>query len=241
VQAIMSLLDLGTGVVLAGTTKNAVHGGKIYRSTDYGLTWDAGYDLNVINPNYVSVYSLLNLGNGIVLAAGYYGGFILRSTDYGKTWTEVQTIGVDSTNCLTNCDNGIVLMSHVGGGTVQVWKSVDYGLTWSQAAVLGTETSLYAISYLGAGVCLAGTGPAGKVYRSTDYGSSWGLVQQLGTEHGVISLLGLGSGLVLAARGTMTPPAARSTRASTAASAGRMSVDWTRSKSILSTHLAGAW
>jgi len=128
--------------------------------------------LNVINGNYVSVFSLLNLGNGIILAAGYYGGFVLRSTDYGVTWTEVQTIGVDSTNCLTNCDNGIVLMSHIGGGTVQVWKSIDYGLTWAQAAVLGTETSLYAISYLGAGVCLAGTGPAGKVYRSTDYAAA---------------------------------------------------------------------
>jgi photosystem II stability/assembly factor-like uncharacterized protein len=110
----------------------------------------------------------------------------------------VQTIGVDSTNCLTNCDNGIVLMSHVGGGTVQVWKSVNYGLTWAQAAVLESQTSLYAISYLGAGVCLAGTGPNGKVYRSTDYGSTWGLIGQLGTEQGIISFVGLGSGLVLA-------------------------------------------
>ena len=79
----MSLCDLGTGVVLAGTSKNVAHGGKIFRSTDYGVTWDAGYDLSAINGSYVGVYSLLSLGGGIVLAAGYYGGFILRSIDYG--------------------------------------------------------------------------------------------------------------------------------------------------------------
>ena len=38
-QAVMSLCDLGTGIVLAGAYKNAYHFGKIYRSTDYGQTW----------------------------------------------------------------------------------------------------------------------------------------------------------------------------------------------------------
>jgi hypothetical protein len=199
-DSILSLLDLGTGAVLAGSGKNAVHGGKIFRSSDYGLTWDAGFDLFSINPNYVSIYSMCNLGGGILLAAGYYGGFVLRSTDNGLTWREVQTIGNDTTDCLTNLDNGIVLLAHnsPGGAACQVWKSTDYGLTWAQAAALGTETALNAIVYLGAGVCLAGTSPGGKVYRSTNYGSSWSLVQQLGTEAGVNSLLSLSAGVVIA-------------------------------------------
>jgi hypothetical protein len=199
-DSILSLLDLGTGVVLAGTGKNAVHGGKIFRSTDYELTWDAGFDLNSINPNYVSVFSMLNLGGGVLLAAGYYGGFVLRSTDNGITWNEVQTIGVDTTDSLTNLDNGVVLLAHnlPGGAACQVWKSVDYGLTWAQTATLGAETALNAIVYLGADVCLAGTTPGGKVYRSTNYGSTWALVQQLGSMVGVTSLLSLGAGVVIA-------------------------------------------
>ena len=78
-QAIMSLCDLGTGVVLAGGYKNVDGAGKIYRSTDYGLTWDAGYATG-----YAGIYSLLNLGNGIVLAAGYYGGPIFRSDGFWR-------------------------------------------------------------------------------------------------------------------------------------------------------------
>ena len=201
VETIMSLLDLGSGVVLAGSQKVAAHGGKIFRSTDYGLTWDAGYDLSVINDNYVGVYSLLHLGNGIVLAAGFYGGFILRSTDYGVTWIEVATLGTDTSQSLTDCGNGIVLVGHnspSGSPGCQIYKSVDYGLTWALAQALGTEAAVYSILYLGSGVCLAGTSNLGRVYRSTNYGSTWSLVQRLGTETGVYSLLGLGGGIVLA-------------------------------------------
>ena len=199
VQSIMSLLDLGTGVVLAGSYKNVANAGKIYRSLDYGLTWDAGY-----TTVYSGIYSLLNLGGGILLAAGYYGGPILRSVDYGVTWTEVQHIGNDTTLCLTDCGNGIVLVGHINpSGTpgCQIYKSVDYGLTWSLAQSLGAESQVYSILYVGSGICLAGTALNGRVYRSTDYGSTWSLVQQLGAETQVFSLLGLGSGIVLAGTG----------------------------------------
>ena len=199
VQAIMALLDLGTGVVLAGSYKNVPNAGKIYRSSDYGQTWDAGYPTG-----YAGIYSLLNLGSGIILAAGYYGGPILRSSDYGVTWGEVQHIGNDTTLCLTDCGNGIVLCGHInpaGSPAAHIYKSVDYGLTWVLAATLGSESQVYSISYVGSGVCLAGTALNGRVYRSTDHGSTWSLVQQLGSETQVYSLLGLGSGIVLAGTG----------------------------------------
>ncbi len=196
VQSVLSLCDLGTGIVLAGSYKNVTHGGKIYRSTDYGQTWDAGFDLASINTDYAGVYSILNLGNGIVLAAGYYGGFILRSTDYGVTWVDVQDIGIWTTCCLTDCGGGVVLCGHQTPATV--WKSTNYGLTWALAGTLGAETAVYSLLYVGSGVCLAGTFSGGKIYRSTNYGDTWALVQQLGTETGVYSLLGLGSGIVLA-------------------------------------------
>jgi hypothetical protein len=194
VQAILSLLDLGAGTVLAGGYQP--NHGYIYRSLDYGLTWDAGYDTG-----HSGVYSLVSLGNGVVLAAGSYGGFIQRSADNGLTWVEVLAIGYDTTCCLTDCGNGVVLCGHIspaGSPGCQVYKSVDYGLTWTLMQALGAETGLDAIVYLGGGICLAGTRPNGRVYRSTDYGSTWNLVQQLGTENGVYALLALGSGIVLA-------------------------------------------
>ena len=196
VQSIVAMLDLGMGVVLAGSYKNAYHGGKIFRSIDYGVTWDAGYDLYAINPNYSGVYSFVNLGGGIVLACGYWGGFILRSIDYGVTWTDVQDMGVDTTTCLTDCENGVVLCGHVN--PAQVWRSTDYGLTWSLVLSPGAQDGVYAICYVGNGVCLVGSSPGGKMYRSTNYGANWTLIGQLGAETAIYSLLNLGNNIVLA-------------------------------------------
>jgi photosystem II stability/assembly factor-like uncharacterized protein len=193
---VMSLCDLGAGVVLAGNSKNVNGAGRIYRSTDYGLTWDSGYATG-----YASIFSMLNLGNGIVLAAGYYGGPIFRSADYGVTWTLIREIGVDSTLGLCDCGNGVVLCGHSGSSSCDIWRSVDYGLTWAQAQVLGTETQVYAVLYVGAGVVLAGTYPSGKIYRSTDYGASWTYQATLGAETSVNCLVGLGNGIVLAGTG----------------------------------------
>ena len=196
IEAILSLVDLGAGVVLAGSYKNDAGGGKIFRSTDYGQTWDTGFDTG-----YEGVFSMVNLGGGILLAAGYYGGYIYRSTDYGVTWEWLLELDVDTTGCLIDLGNGIVLCGHTndtGHPGCQVWKSVDYGLTWAQAAILGTETNLDSMVYLGSGVCIAGTALGGKIFRSTNYGDTWTMVQQLGSETGIYCLLNLGDGIVLA-------------------------------------------
>ncbi len=107
VQAGMSMCDLGAGVMLAGNNKNVGGAGKIYRSTDYGLTWDSGY-----STGYAGIYSILSLGSGIVLAVGYYGGPILRSVDYGVIWAEVRHVGVDITVSLCDCSTGVVLCGY---------------------------------------------------------------------------------------------------------------------------------
>jgi len=195
VQSVLSLTDLGSGIVLCGTYKNAFDMGLIYRSTDYGQTWTL-----VLNTTEAGVYSLVSPAPGIVLAAGYPDGFVFRSVDYGLTWNLVINIGDSSTGSLTDCGNGIVLMAHTnsGGTGVQVYKSSDYGLTWANKATLGAETALYAIYYVGAGVCLAGTYPGGKVWRSTDYGDHWSLIQQLGTQTAVQSFVGIGPSIILA-------------------------------------------
>ncbi|HVM72865.1 MAG TPA: hypothetical protein VMT91_13970 [Anaerolineales bacterium] len=195
VQAVMSLLDLGSGVVLAGSYKNVDGGGKIFRSTDYGATWDAGLSLGFTN--YAGIYSLLNLGNGRLLAAGYYQIPIFLSIDYGLSWSPVYTTGADTTGCLCDCGNGIVLCG-TASPAAKIYRSTDSGATWSLAATLGAETAIYSILYVGSGVCLAGTSTGGKIYRSTDYGQTWNLVQRLGAETAVYSLLGLGSGIVFA-------------------------------------------
>ena len=189
-----ALADLGSGTVLAGSW-GAV--GRIFRSTDYGSSWDAGY--SVIR---AGVQSFVNLGGGIVLASGGYNGWIWRSTDYGITWSEIQTLGNDYAGCLTDCGNGILLCGFSSGGASKIYRSVDYGLTWVPAGTLAAENNCWAIYYLGSGVCLAGTGPGGKLFRSTDYAATWNFLRQLCTEAHVYSLLSLGAGVVLTGTGS---------------------------------------
>jgi hypothetical protein len=68
---ISSLADLGNGIALAGTRPS----GKIFRSTDYGLTW---VDLGQQGAE-TYILSLADLGNGIALAGTGLNGKIFRS------------------------------------------------------------------------------------------------------------------------------------------------------------------
>jgi photosystem II stability/assembly factor-like uncharacterized protein len=195
---VLSFADLGSGIVLAGTAGNLSTDGEIYRSTDYGLTWE----LVLSETISFQVFALLNLGSGIVLAgdygagAGGRGGRIYRSTNYGATWTVTYTLPSTLYGflCLVNLDNGIVLAGTKNG---RIYRSTDYGLDFSTYTQL-TETWIWTFADLGGGVVLAGVEANANIYRSTDYGQTWVLVQQLGTETKVLSLIYLGNGIVLA-------------------------------------------
>jgi hypothetical protein len=183
------LVYLGGGIVLAGTTA----GGRIYRSTDYGLSWTLVQQLDT----ETYVYSLVYLGGGIVLAGTYPTGQVYRSTDYGLTWSLIQRLGTETyVWSLVYLGSGIVLAGTATTG--QIYRSTDYGLTWSLIRRLDTEKYVMSLVYLGSGIVLAGTATTGQIYRSTDYGLTWSLIQRLGTEVEARSLVYLGSGIVLA-------------------------------------------
>ncbi len=194
VSYIMSLLDLGHGRVLCGSYQS--NHGYIYKSIDYGATWETVFDTT-----HSSVYCLVTPAPGIVLAAGGLSGYIARSVDYGETWTIVQNLGNDANLAMADCGNGIMLVAHSNSsGTpgTQIYKSIDYGLTWSLVQSLGAETNTEALAYIGAGIVIAGTRPNGRIYRSTDYGDTWTLIGQLGAETAILSLVAIEEDQVLA-------------------------------------------
>uniref|UniRef100_A0A6M3MHT6 Putative neuraminidase n=1 Tax=viral metagenome TaxID=1070528 RepID=A0A6M3MHT6_9ZZZZ len=76
----------------------------------------------------------------------------------------------------------------------------EWGANWSEAAQLGDI--VYALTYLGNGIVLAGTGwNEGIVYRSVDGGLTWSSVGRLGDSYDILSLTYLGNGVVLAYTG----------------------------------------
>jgi len=75
------------------------------------------------------------------------------------------------------------------------------GLTWSDLGQKFSQTYIYSLSYLGNGICLAGTGLNGKILRSTDYGLTWSDLGQKFSETYILSLSYLGNGICLAGTG----------------------------------------
>lgn len=168
---------------------------KTYDTSDYGDSWSLIGQMGSAS----SVYSLVSLGSGIVLAGTGSVGLIYKSTDYGDSWSLIGRLGTErEIHSLSYLGSGVVLAGTYANG--YIYKSTDSGDSWSLAQQLGTGTWVRSLCYLGGGVVLAGTGGiyAGGIYKSTDSGDSWSWVQQLGTETEIYSLCSLGSGIVLA-------------------------------------------
>ena len=201
IHSVVSLCDLGSGRVLAGTTLWG--NGRIFRSIDYGEHWDAGFSVTGLNALYYSVNGFISPAPGIVLAFGGYLGYILRSVDYGVTWSKVAELGNDFSTAPIDLGNGVLLCGHSStGGGCQVYKSTDYGLTWHVTQALGTENAIYSLAHLGNGVCVAGTGNSAAVYRSTNSGDTWAKVQNLALSTLVLCFLPLEDGSCLAGTAT---------------------------------------
>jgi hypothetical protein len=182
-----------------------IHGRKdgawviIPASSGGTATIDRGFVLDSVSRlgSETRVWSLADLGNGVVLAGTNPTGQVWRSTDSGASWSLVQQLGSETyVLSLVDIGNGVVLAGT--GLTGQVWRSTDSGASWSLVQQLGSETRVWSLADLGNGVVLAGTSPTGQVWRSTDSGASWSLVQQLGSETYVLSLVDIGNGVVLA-------------------------------------------
>ena len=194
---ITSLASLGNSIAVAGSD-----GASIYRSVDNGATW--AYAAYLSNAGMAAnIYSLENLGDGIVLAGTYPSSKIFRSTDYGKTWKYAAT--------LKSGNQGVISLTNVGGGIViagtglsspeiacKVYRSMDYGLTWDAGQQLGTETNILSLESLRNNIVLAGTQPTGNIYRSADSGSTWDSGQRPGGTNYVHAIADFGRGVTIA-------------------------------------------
>ena len=111
---------IGDGTAVIGT-----YGGSgqtsIYRTTDYGETWT-----RVATPAVTGIFSLRNLGNGVVLAGSGITttkakSFISR--DYGRSFTELQAWADTTTHILDVCHLGGGVLLYGTGTTGQVWRT----------------------------------------------------------------------------------------------------------------------
>jgi hypothetical protein len=172
-------ISADAGPCLHGTSLFVGTEGTCYRSTDYGITWNAlsGFS-NVI---WGAAYTFLSKGDTLFAGCGAEYG-VYYSTDNGDSWSV--TSGIWNLNpwggypgVLSLLENGSTMYA----GTVNgVFKSSDNGLNWVTCypAMANIPISSFAVSgdYIFAGTANyfedPNLTPLG-IYRSGDNGTTW--------------------------------------------------------------------
>jgi len=111
-----------------------VSGGFIYRSTDFGITWNPVTSVGTNNWSFVSISA-----TGQYQTAVVNGGFLYNSTNYGATWSANTNTGSKtwvSCSMVANAQyqlavEGLVLTGGIATSGGQIWYSNNYGVTWS--------------------------------------------------------------------------------------------------------------
>jgi photosystem II stability/assembly factor-like uncharacterized protein len=201
--SIGSMVLVGSSTVYAGTGEgwgnvDAIYGGGIYKSTNFGDTWTllTGTTSNVWNfrnvlklavdpsSNVYAVTKSFNYKGGV---GGYYtNGGLYRTTNGGTNWTKIGTTGI------TNYYNGTgvvpissttILFATNGGG---IYRTTNSGSSWSKvtsglpsssfgrieiAQDPNSSPTVYAV-FTSTGTGAPYYGLRG-IYKSTDSGASW--------------------------------------------------------------------
>jgi photosystem II stability/assembly factor-like uncharacterized protein len=133
--------------------------GRLYTSTDSGVTWTARES----NRNWTAVASS---ADGSKLVATVQNGQIYTSTDSGATWTPRGSSR--SWTKVTSSANGNKLVATVYGG--QIYTSSDSGVTWTPRE---TNRSWAGVATSADGSKLVVAVENGRIYTSTDSGVTW--------------------------------------------------------------------
>jgi hypothetical protein len=141
-----------------------VNAGKVYTSTDSGVTWT---ERNA-NQNWSQIVSS---ADGVNLAAvAVAPGQIQTSTDSGVTWTTQAGAAGGNWVSIASSDDGVKLSAVESLGNI--YTSPDSGVTWMVRAGAGFRSWVTIVSSAD-GTKLAAAASGGLIYTSTDSGLTW--------------------------------------------------------------------
>ena len=150
--AIGSMVLVGSSTVYAGTGEgwwniDAVYGGGIYKSTDFGESWtmlSSTIGANIWNFRNVlrmtsdpsgNVYAVTKAYNRKGGIGGYYtNGGLYRTTDGGTSWNKLGTTGITYYYAGTDViaiSSSIILFSTDSDG---IYRTTNSGSTWTKIA-----------------------------------------------------------------------------------------------------------
>lgn len=152
----------------------------IYRSTNFGSTWDsissaaafgstnAGWEDAVIRPDSSNILFVADNATGI-----------WKSTNHGSTWRRVHITQGEIPALALNKQNPAIMYATRWAGSGGFVKSTDYGETWNFITQFnglltwGVDVSTEHPDYVAFGTWGPSFGTTGGVYISRDAGATW--------------------------------------------------------------------
>jgi uncharacterized repeat protein (TIGR01451 family) len=141
-----------------------VFGGRIYTSSDWGVTWTARESSRY----WFSVASSASGTRLVAVDADYatVGGYIYTSTDSGVTWTPRENPRRWSAVASSADGNKLVAAESFG----LLYTSTDAGVTWTPR---DSARGWVSVASSADGNMLAAVEAYGRIYTSTDAGVTW--------------------------------------------------------------------
>ena len=159
-------------------TRFTYSGSSIYRSTNYGETWNltgpSGLPASTVTLSSTGQYQMLGLGSNDA-------DFLAKlhvSTDYGASFTTAITDnsynyrGSGFVNIAISSTGQYMTTAAQNASYWHIYNSTDYGSTFSIVSLSFPGTGFAAIGMTSDGITRYAV-ITGKIYKSTDYGATW--------------------------------------------------------------------
>ena len=140
----------------------AEYNGRIYTSTDRGVTW-------VPRDSNRSWWSLASSADGVKLVASTNGAGLYTSIDSGVTWS-LRNPSL-SARALASSSDGTKIIAAAPGGSMYI--SSDSGANWTQMPPSLGDRLWRAVACSSDGSTIVAVVQGGQIYTSTNSGSNW--------------------------------------------------------------------
>ncbi len=160
--------------------------GYLYRSTNFGATWDTLSHPNFRSPCDIVIVrdsaDIVWVGDGIT---GSGNGEMFRSTDGGETWALIYTTTGSEIPTVTNGDQQIEVGYATAWGSGGVRRTTDFGATWTSVATTGSTWGVD-IAKDDPNVPMYGVYGGGTSYLSTNAGGTFVTASLTGSNYAIL-------------------------------------------------------